>query len=208
MGLIEAILRFDFQKDNSLLSYAYWWMKSKMEKITREGRLLSSSWGREEEFKRLLSVIGEFMATYGYEPSEEELAHLLNWPLEKVRDILNSGWISVTLFDDLVRKDHSWQKEGEELIYLDNDPYERLLKQLRRREIVKEMLAKLNLREKRIIIWRFGLNGREPQTLEEIGKKLGISREMVRQLQNRILKKLEIFLKVRSITLYDLIEEG
>lgn len=188
VGLIKAAERFDERRGVRFLSYAVWWIKQAIMKAVTEHiksyRLPMSRAGKMLKVKRTREKVTREI---GREPSVEEIAEELGMDTEKIEDAIKIAKHDVSLDDTI--------KNTDDLEYIDvisEDVVTPEEEYYRSKFVnnISESLDKLKPRDRKIIIYYFGMEGKRPHTLEEIGRMLGVSRERIRQLRNRALKQL------------------
>ena len=190
IGLIKAVDRFNPHKGAKLSTYAAWWIKQSVKQaLATQGktiRLPAYLLGRISEVRRATT---QLTAAFGREPTDEELGAELQIPAAKIAH-LKSVSVQPASLDAIVGKDDATSSLGE-LVADPNavSPYEGLREENRIADL-HGMVASLDAREAEIIKLRFGLEGREELTLEEVGERFRITRERVRQLEYLALKKL------------------
>jgi len=198
IGLIEAVERFDYRRGCRFSTYGTWWIKQAIIKsLADKGRVIRIPVHMLNMIKKCFFVAKHLAQELGRDPSEEELASYMKLPVAKVKEILKLSQETtsldttvdndnITALSDLV-PDESFKR-----------PFENVFN-LALQSTIERVLKQLSEREKRIIQLRFGLAGEGPFTLEETGKLLGITRERVRQIQEKAIAKLRFFKLIREL---------
>ena len=199
LGLIEAAKRFDPDKDVKFISYAVWWIRQAiMQTIFQQTGAVRIPVKESLFISKVKDVYEKLKEKLKREPTIEEIAKEVDASPRKVKTALQIVRMPLS-FDQPIGD------EEEDLTLLDliskngtEDVEKEVVEEALNKEITK-LLNVLDKRERTIIEERFGLNGKEPKTLNEVGEKLGISRERVRQLEQRALKKLRTLAMKRHL---------
>ena len=188
LGLIRAVEKFDYKMGFKLSTYATWWIRQAITRaLADQGRIIRLPVHVADQVRRLMRTRRVLAQKLNREPTVAELAAASELPLKKVKDLLELVEEPVSLetpvgdgeslYGDLIE---DTKTDRPELTTADG---------MRHRELV-QALDSLNPRMRRVVALRFGLDGEKPQTLEEVGAGLGITRERVRQLESRALREL------------------
>ncbi len=192
LGLIEAAKRFDPEREVKFISYAVWWIRQAiMQTIFQQTGAVRIPVKESLFISKVRETYEKLKEKLDREPTPEEIAKEVDASVKKVKNALQVVRMPYSL-------DMPLGQEGEDLTLLDilsKKGTEDVEKNLIEESLHKQLNSMLNIldeREKAIIEHRFGLNGEEPKTLTEVGDLLGISRERVRQIEQRALKKLRV----------------
>jgi RNA polymerase primary sigma factor len=190
MGLIRAVEKFDYKLGFKLSTYATWWIRQAVTRaLADQGRTIRLPVHVAEQVRRAMRSRRQLAQKLNRDPSVEEIAKDSGFPVERVRELF-----------DLVEDPISLETpvgDGESMVAdliedVTSESPDAASNVLARSQELAEALERLNPRMKHVVLRRFGLDGRPPQTLEEVGNDLGITRERVRQLETRALRELRM----------------
>ena len=191
-GLMIAIDKYNYKLGWSFSTYATWWiMQSIRRTIASDSRTIRVPVHVHEASLIVKRAISKYFALYGKNPSEEELVEITNLPLNKVQDALNAVYNSVMSLDNPIELDEDCDTELIDCVEdkeHSKDSFERKIFNQEFREAL--MNSKLTDKEKNVILYRFGFVDGETHTLEEIGQKMGVTRERIRQIESKSIRKL------------------
>ena len=190
LGLIKAAQRFDETRGFKFISYAVWWIRqSILQALAEQARIVRLPLNKIGSINRINKTFSKLEQQYQREPTLEEVAEMLETNLEYIEDALNVSNIHISM--DAPLKDEDGNNMYDVMLNGDSpSPDKNLIYGSLRKEIERS-LSTLGDREAEILRYYFGLNNNQPHTLEEIGDEFGLTRERVRQIKEKAIKKLK-----------------
>ena len=201
LGLIKAAQRFDETRGFKFISYAVWWIRqSILQALAEQSRIVRLPLNRVGSLNKISKTFSDLEQKFEREPSPEELAEVLEITAAEVIDTLKISGRHVSVDAPFVQGE-----ENSLLDVLENDseikPDQGLMDDSLRREVMRA-LSTLTQREAEVITYYFGLNGEQAMTLEEIGEKFNLTRERVRQIKEKAIRRLRQTSRSKALKAY------
>ncbi|MDI6641045.1 MAG: sigma-70 family RNA polymerase sigma factor, partial [Elusimicrobiota bacterium] len=201
LGLMKAIEKFEWKRGFKFSTYATWWIKQAINRaISDQARTIRIPVHMKELITKMAKMTKKYKQQYDRMPTIEEYARTIRVSTGKIKHILRMIQEPISLDTPIGEDEESYLKD-----FIEDKkgphPIKNIFRYLRKEEI-KRILANMSQKEGDIVTLRFGLDGGYPRTLEEVGEKFGITRERVRQIEAKAIRKLRHPIRSKSLKEY------
>lgn len=203
LGLMRAAYKFDETRGFKFISYAVWWIRQAiMQSVVENSRIIRMPAAKVQQYVKVTKAFQSFEQEYQREPDVEELMQMLGMTKEEVSEYFRANMRTVSADAPIAKSDESTSAlsdliEDREQVSVEDE----LMRETVHAE-VEHVLDNMNERESEIISSYFGLRGKDPMTLEEIGEKFGLTRERVRQIKERCILRMKTSMSPQLLQAY------
>lgn len=200
LGLIEAAKRFDYKKNVKFISYAVWWIRQAVfHALTQNSRIYHIPQKLSDQITKMKKTRAKLKKELRRKPTRHEIAHEMNIPLSDAEDLEILENKDISLSDQFYDDDVELSDKIEDRL---TPSIEYIIIRNSIQEQIREMVKELGKKESNVLKLRFGIGYKEPMTLQEVGDQLNLTRERIRQIEKKALKKLAQSHKLQQLRGY------